>query len=197
MRYRTIVADPPWPLSWSRGGWRKNGRGEVGYVDKQTKLVYPTLTVGEIRNLEVSRLAEADAHLYLWVPDRFLVTGEGASVVEAWGFDSPRLLVWAKPGFAMGHFPRPAHEAILVARRGDLPYQVNDVGSVQTWKWPYERSGRTSGRAHSRKPDGFLDLVERASPGPYLELFARRQRLGWDTWGNEALCHVDLGTDAA
>ena len=42
------------------------------------------------------------------------------------------------------------------------------------------------------KPEAFLDLVEAVSPGPYLELFARRNRLGWDTWGNESLEHVSL-----
>lgn len=45
---------------------------------------------------------------------------------------------------------------------------------------------------HSRKPDVFQDLIEQISPGPYLEMFARRQRLGWDTWGDEALEHVQL-----
>lgn len=49
---------------------------------------------------------------------------------------------------------------------------------------------------HSKKPEAFLDLVEQTSPGPYLELFARRSRLGWDTWGNQALCHVDMGESA-
>lgn len=48
--------------------------------------------------------------------------------------------------------------------------------------------------AHSAKPEAFLDMVETVSPGPYLELFARRQRLGWDTWGNEALEHAEMGT---
>jgi len=45
--------------------------------------------------------------------------------------------------------------------------------------------------AHSAKPEAFIDLVETISLGPYLELFARRQRLGWDTWGNEALEHIE------
>ena len=49
--------------------------------------------------------------------------------------------------------------------------------------------------AHSAKPDAFIDIVEQVSPGPYLEMFARRQRLGWDTWGNEALEHVSIGGD--
>jgi hypothetical protein len=56
-----------------------------------------------------------------------------------------------------------------------------------------EWSGRvTASRKHSAKPDGFFDLVTTCSPGPYLELFARSQRQGWDTWGDEALNHVDL-----
>jgi N6-adenosine-specific RNA methylase IME4 len=45
---------------------------------------------------------------------------------------------------------------------------------------------------HSKKPEVFMDLIERVSPQPRLELFARRQRLGWDTWGNESLNHVEL-----
>lgn len=68
--------------------------------------------------------------------------------------------------------------------------------------WPMPETGRTTrgetnskGRiAHSAKPDAFLDLVEQVSPGPYLELFARRQRLGWDTYGDEALNHVEMAS---
>ena len=75
-------------------------------------------------------------------------------------------------------------EFILTARRGSLRH-LERVDS--TWfRWP------RMDRAHSRKPDAFLDLVERVSPAPRLEMFARRQRLGWDTWGNEALEHVEL-----
>lgn len=51
-------------------------------------------------------------------------------------------------------------------------------------------------KPHSVKPDPFYDLVERVSPGPYLELFARRNRLNWETWGDEALEHVVLGPDS-
>jgi N6-adenosine-specific RNA methylase IME4 len=89
----------------------------------------------------------------------------------------------------MGVFPRPQHEILMVCRRGPLAFSTNDVGSVQDWKQDYSLNG---GKHHSRKPDAALDLIERVSPGPYLELFARRQRLGWSTWGNEALEHVSL-----
>jgi N6-adenosine-specific RNA methylase IME4 len=91
-------------------------------------------------------------------------------------------LVWAKTAFGLGTFPRPQHESLIVCKRGSLPFNLNNVGSVHTWKVMYERACRV----HSRKPDGAIDLIEQASPGPYVELFARRHRLGWDTWGLEA-----------
>jgi N6-adenosine-specific RNA methylase IME4 len=52
------------------------------------------------------------------------------------------------------------------------------------WQWPVGK--------HSEKPEAFQDLVEQVSPGPYLELFARRRRLGWDVWGNEVASDIDL-----
>jgi N6-adenosine-specific RNA methylase IME4 len=73
-------------------------------------------------------------------------------------------------------------EYVVYARRGNLP-SASRVD--RNWfEWPRSNS-------HSRKPDAFLDLVEQISPGPYLELFARRQRLGWDTWGDEAFDHTN------
>lgn len=89
----------------------------------------------------------------------------------------------------LGTFPRPQHEALIVCRRGSLPFQVRNAGSVQEWKFPYERGAR----AHSRKPEGAMDLIEQASPGPYVELFSRRHRLGWDVWGNESANTAELG----
>lgn len=190
-KYRTIVADPPWPMAWTAGANRKNGRGEV-HPNWKRELGYRTMSVEEIATLPVADLAEQDAHLYLWVPDRWLIDGDAGRIARAWGFDPLRLIVWAKKGYGLGKFPRPQHEAVLVCRRGDLPFQVDTVGSVQEWKRPYgppTHGGRGigSGRVHSAKPEGFIDLVERASPSPYLEMFARRARFGWDYWGDESL----------
>jgi N6-adenosine-specific RNA methylase IME4 len=95
--------------------------------------------------------------------------------------------VWAKPSFGLGKFPRPQHEILLVCRRGSLPFALNNAGSIQRWTQPCRGNG---GKIHSAKPDGSYDLVMQASPGPYLELFSRTARLGWDTWGNEALGNV-------
>ena len=188
MKYRTIVADPPWPFRWTGGAsTRVNGRGER-HINHQagTGLDYPTMSVNEILALTVP--AAEDANLFLWTTEAFLMDGTARNVALTWGFLRPRLLIWRKSGFGLGTFPRPQHEACLVAVRGGETWQRRNIGSVQAWKLVYE----SGARKHSAKPDGFYDLVQSVSPGPYLELFARRQRLGWDTWGDEALQHVEL-----
>jgi N6-adenosine-specific RNA methylase IME4 len=176
VRYRTIVADPPWDHS--------DGTG-VTYIDgRRTEsdgVPYSCLSIEAICGLPVSELAERDAHLYLWTTNRFL--RESFYVAEAWGFAPVKPLVWCKD--PIGFMGRPFTSSVeyaLFCRRGVLP-ALSDAGR-QWWRWP-----RT---AHSAKPEAFLDMVEAVSPPPRLELFARRQRLGWDTWGNEAFEHVEL-----
>lgn len=170
LRYRTIVADPPWPYRWS------------GDASKRGGVKYPTMGVMEIADLPISEMAEVAAHLFLWITPEFNWRGEGVRIAQHWGFDTVGEIIWAKPQFGMGSFPRSQHEIVLVGRRGGLPFSVRDVGSIQ--QWPRA--------AHSVKPDAFYDMVERASPGPYLELFARRKRLGWNTWGNDVDSDVEM-----
>jgi len=176
--YRTIVADPPWPIRW--------GGGKGGRRRRAVSLAYPTMSLEAIADLRVVDLAAADAHLYLWVTPELHRGGAGVAIATAWGFDVVGEIIWAKPNFGMGHFPRPAHEPLLVCRRGSLPFQRCDVGSVQTWSQP--RGAGNGGKIHSAKPDGSIDLIESASPGPYAELFSRRARFGWDyPLGDQAL----------
>lgn len=123
--------------------------------------------------------------------------GQAVEVARAWGFEpvGPSL-IWSKPNFGMGCFPRPSHEPLLVCRRGKgVTFSLNNVASVQNWN--QSRAPRNGGKRHSAKPEAALDLIERASPGPYVELFARRQRFGWDYWGNEVDSTVSLSTEAA
>lgn len=74
--------------------------------------------------------------------------------------------------------------ASLNARKGTERMETKQASDTRWFTWPRG--------AHSAKPEAFLDLVESISPGPRLEMFARRNRLGWDTWGNEALEHVEV-----
>jgi N6-adenosine-specific RNA methylase IME4 len=188
--YRAIVADPPWPLKWCMRSEtkRRNGRGERHRIVKKD-IGYKVMSIDVIAALAVSELAAADAHLYLWAPDQFVLNGTAVDVVKAWGFKPLRLIVWGKRNFGLGVFPRPQHELLIVCRRGRLPFRVRDVGSLLVADHPRRPDGA---KIHSAKPDAFLDIVERASPGPYLELFARRRRLGWHAWGNEVDSDVEL-----
>jgi N6-adenosine-specific RNA methylase IME4 len=177
-RYRTIVADPPWPLA---GDQRRPARplaAKGGRRGRDTFFPYEPMSLDAIEALPVAELAEPQAHLYLWVPARFNREGIGVRVARAWGFGVVSEIVWDKITFGLGKFPRPQHEILLVCRRGSLPFQVNNVGSVQRWRAPRAPGGRRG--IHSAKPDGSYDLIEQASPGPYAELFARRARFGWD-----------------
>lgn len=190
--YRAIAADPPWPLKWTMGMTRVNGRQERHRVLKRA-LGYETMSIEGICALPVERLAADDAALFLWVPDQFLIEGDAGRVARAWGFKPGRVILWwAKRGYGLGTFPRPQHEALVVCTRGSIDFAVRDRGSVQEWKRPYENGARK----HSAKPEGAYDLIEEAmGGGPYLELFARRGRLGWDHWGDQALQHVEMEED--
>jgi N6-adenosine-specific RNA methylase IME4 len=202
MKYRTIVADPPWDHSDGTGvifrvGMSSRRHPRFGEISKPP---YEALHVDAIKGLPVRDFASAHCHLYLWTTNRYL--REVWDVAEAWGFSGVCVLTWCKArrGFlGGGTFPSDT-EFCLFARRGSLSAKQRAPG--RWYHWPRTRGApvregeRRDGPngAHSAKPEAFLDLVEQVSPGPYLELFARRQRLGWDTWGDEALNHVSLET---
>jgi N6-adenosine-specific RNA methylase IME4 len=174
-RYRTIVADPPWDV-------KAGPRSLHDPRERSRNLTYPTMTVAQIATLDVSGFADKDAHLYLWTINAYIE--DAYEIARLWGFRPSTLLVWCKSpkGRGLGGTFPTFTEYILFARRGSLA--ATDRAATNWWKW--ERS------FHSQKPEAFLDIVESVSPGPYLEMFARRNRLGWDTWGNEALEHVSV-----
>jgi N6-adenosine-specific RNA methylase IME4 len=179
--YRTIVADPPWELD----GRRPINRGrDAG--SRIAQLPYSTMAVDRICAMPVADLAADDCHLLLWTINARV--WEAYDVVKAWGFRPSQLLTWCKPpvGIGPGGVFANTSEFIVYARRGK-PEHEQRVSSTW-WEWP--RGG------HSAKPDAFLDMVEATFPGPYLELFARRARFGWDYWGDQSLGTAELGEAA-
>jgi N6-adenosine-specific RNA methylase IME4 len=182
--YGAIVIDPPWRYTNDRG---TQTRSLAGRHSTTAEGNYPTMSNAEIAALPIPRLAAPQCALYLWVtnPRMFGHVNRQRDpiapidMVEGWGFKYITLLTWVKTGPpGMGFHFRGNTEHVIYATRGDLgiPASLRETNVI------------TAGRkGHSEKPEAFLDLVERVSPGPYLELFARSQRLGWDTWGNEAL----------
>jgi N6-adenosine-specific RNA methylase IME4 len=191
--YRTIVADPPWEQD---GSASFDGRGNDTRVRRESgrrtnsktlPLPYPTMKLPEIAALPVSAAAADDAHLYLWVTNRYIE--DAYSVARGWGFRPITLLTWCKPpmGLGLGGTFVQTTEHILFCRRGR---DVRVVRADSTW-WQWKRG------PHSAKPEAFIDLVEQVSPGPYLEMFARRARFGWDYWGDQSLGTAEMPEAAA
>lgn len=188
MTFHTIVADPPWPYHSrdlkSTPAHRPNRAALTGgaAVDR-----YSLMDVPAIKRLSVAPQARDDAHLYLWTTNSFMV--DAHEVATAWGFAVKTIITWVKqkptgePSVKMGYWYRSASEHCLFAVRGRL--RLKDKIVLPTW-FGHRRL------PHSVKPDVFFATVERASPGPYLELFARRPRAGWSVWGNEVKSDVRL-----
>lgn len=172
-RFGTILADPPWRFM--------NRTGKMAPEHRRLSR-YPTMTQEEIVALPVAELALPQSHLYLWVPNALVL--EGLEVMRAWGFTYKTNLVWYKTrkdggpdGRGVGFYFRNVTELVLFGTRGSirtLPPGRRQVNMIVSQK-----------REHSRKPEQLYDIIERCSPGPYLELFARYPRAGWSSWGNE------------
>jgi N6-adenosine-specific RNA methylase IME4 len=114
------------------------------------------------------------SHLWLWVTNNYL--DDGLFVMKALGFRYVTNLAWSKPSFGLGFYLRGQHELCLFGARGQsMPPQFRDCGSVI----------QADKAAHSQKPAEFYELIERVSPGPRLEMFARVKRPGWDSFGND------------
>jgi N6-adenosine-specific RNA methylase IME4 len=178
-RYRTIVADPPWHYEAMPIGGAK-----AGTFGAARSLSYSSMSYEEIMALPVCELAAADAVLWLWTTNRWLP--RSFAVVRAWGFEYRQTLVWGKNNpMPVGSVGPSAAEFLLVGRRGKPEVVSSFPSSVIV-------TSRPASRVHSTKPDCFLDYIERASPGPYLELFARRARFGWDYWGDESLGTAEM-----
>ncbi|TDU06601.1 N6-adenosine-specific RNA methylase IME4 [Streptomyces sp. 846.5] len=162
LKFRTILADPPWEIQ------QRGGRGAEQH--------YPLMSLEQIKAMPVAELAEEDAHLWLWVTNATL--REGYDVAEAWGFTVRSPLTWIKFRLGLGNYLRNSTEHLLFGTRGKAPVQFR---AQPTWITAPVQD-------HSHKPEEQYALIERLSPGPYVELFARRRPPSsrpWFVWGNE------------
>ncbi len=173
-QYGVIVADPP---------WRYGNSGCRGAAENH----YPTMAASEIQSLPVSGIAKPDSILFLWAT--WPLMPEALAVVEAWGFTYVSGFPWIKivgdptgnlfgsieykPRYGVGFWVRGCSELVLICRRGNVsPPEGGHIGLL------------SENFRHSRKPSSLYALAEQFH-GPYLELFARKARSGWDAFGNE------------
>lgn len=171
--FQTILMDPPWRFS--------NRTGKVAPEHRRLRR-YRTMSFDEIEALPIAELAAKTCHLYLWTPNALLY--EALCAMKAWGFTYKTNLVWYKvrkdggpDGRGVGFYYRNVTELLLFGIKGrmrTLPPGRSQVNVMISRK-----------REHSRKPDEAYEIIQRCSPGPYLELFAREEVGGWTQWGDE------------
>lgn len=171
--YRTILADLPWKESG--GGRIKRG------ADRHYPLL-PTKKIPGVMKDSPNWCPADDSHLYLWVTNTFLP--DGLWVMEELGYRYVTNIAWIKDRTGLGQYFRGQHELLLFGVRGtgynvrtdrrDLSGVLDEGGFVEAPR------GK-----HSAKPTTFHELIEARSKGPYLEMFAREPREGWDIWGTD------------
>ena len=160
-KFGCIMADPP---------WQYGNQGTRASTDNH----YPTMTIDDIAKLPIGELAAEQSHLWLWTTNGFLF--ECPKLFDAWGFEFKSSYIWVKPQIGIGNYLRNSHEFLLLATKGGL---VGRAKNVKSW-------GEFDRTRHSAKPEKIrADVVEKISPGPYLELFGRCVVPGWMVWGNQ------------
>lgn len=172
-KYGAILADPPWTFKvWSKA--TGNGRSAASHYD--------VMSLDDIKNLPLNSLAADNCVLFLWATMPMIP--EALETMAAWGFTYKTVgFSWMKTckvqtdllHFGMGYYTRSNVELCLLGTKGSPKRQ--DKGVPQAILEPV--------REHSRKPDCVHERIERLVPGPYIELFARTKRDGWDCWGLE------------
>jgi N6-adenosine-specific RNA methylase IME4 len=160
--FDVLYADPPW-------------RYEFAETDNRAiENHYPTMDLQGICDLKPPVLE--NAVLFMWATATKI--DEALAVIEAWGFDYKTSMVWVKDKIGMGYYVRNQHELLLIAKRGEIPVPAPDCRPSSVVEAPRVE--------HSRKPDEFYELIETMYPGRvYGEMFARRRRAGWGSWGNQ------------
>lgn len=191
-KYQVIYADPPWQQNAGPkiGGYKTIDGKQVWNCSNSTsqKQKYQTMSVEDIAKMPIKNICADNAHLYLWVTNKYLL--QSSKVIKEWGFTYSTCITWKKKrmGGGLGGAIRITHEHLLFCRRGKLK-TIGIIGeSVIDAKRPYV-NGYPCG---SKKPELFAKLIESISPGPYIELFARNRREGWDVWGDEVKSDIIL-----
>lgn len=181
-KYNIIYADPPWSYNSRRAKYTNNNSGE-------TAKHYETMSINDLKKMPIAEICENDCMLFMWVT--FPQLQEGLDLIKAWGFKYKTVAFsWvktvkdgSKPAFGVGYYTRSNLEICLLGLKGKAFKQRGDISSVIIS--PREE--------HSKKPDIVRDkIVELCGDIPRIELFARQEAEGWDCWGNEVKCSIDL-----
>lgn len=176
-KYQIIYADPAWQLKAGTPNLHAKKQGN-------RELVYPTMTVEQIKALNVSSITEENAVLFLWTTNKYIE--DAYAVARSWGFKPSTMLVWCKKpkGRGLGGTFGISTEYLLFARKGTFKAKERHWST-----WFEAKRGK-----HSEKPLIARQMIEKCFEGEKIELFARDKAEGWDVWGNEVESDIELLT---
>jgi len=203
---KTLNLDCPWPEQGA-GKIKRGADRHYGLIKKKEDMLRVILQSGVWPDFK----KEDSAHMYMWVTNNYLEWG--LAIMKWLGFTYKTNIVWVKvtrdwPAFldklqeeldlnpltwmrllkeavrtGIGQYFRGSHEMMLFGTRGPamMPEKADMVSTV----FHAPREKENGKEKHSKKPKRSYEIIEATSPGPYLELFARSRRPGWDSWGKE------------
>jgi len=179
-KYQIIYADPPWSYYND-----SNANSNCTTIRGMRRPPYKVMSSNAIKNLPISKLADANCILFIWTTDYHLE--RCIEIINAWGFTYKTIgFVWAKKTrrgasvcFMGAYTMKSGVELCLLATRGRSIHKLIKSHKVRA----LVESQRS---AHSKKPDEVRKrIVELMGDLPRIELFARDHIQGWDVWGDE------------
>lgn len=172
-KYNIIYADPPWSFSNKNTG---------GSMSSGASSKYNTMTINELKKLDVSSITEKNCVLFMWwvgsQPEVAIELAKswGFTIKTMTGFNWIKTTKLGKLFFGMGFWTRAGSECCLIATKGKIRPINRGIRSVT----------KAMNEEHSKKPDLFANnIIELCGDLPRIELFARDTKPGWDSWGNE------------
>lgn len=141
---------------------------------------YPTLSLEDICAFDINKITQPDCLLFLWITNP-LIFSHAPKLLESWGFTYRTLFTWKKKSFGMGFWMRGCTEHLVVATKGN----------VKPFRYQKRNFLETKGLRHSQKPEEVRTMIDEISLKTFgsgakkLEMFARNQTAGWDSWGLE------------
>lgn len=171
-KYDLIVIDPAWEVGKTQRKVRPNQKPELDYV---------TMPFDEIKALPIGEMADTNSVIFLWTIQKWLP--KSFELLDTWGFKYQRTLTWDKKnGMCLFGFHHRT-EFVLFGYRGKIEIYPKRKAIPTVFDGKSER--------HSAKPDEFYQLVQGLGKNR-VDVFARREREGWDVFGNEVNNSIDL-----
>lgn len=181
-KYDIIYADPPWDyggkMQYDKTCIKSENIGfEKDIFISSASFKYPTLKLKDLKSLDVASISANDCLLFMWTTGPQLAIA--IELGESWGFEYKTMaFVWDKQMHNPGRYTLSQTEFCLVFKKGRIPTPRGARNIRQLISLPRGK--------HSEKPENVIDGITKMFPTQKkIELFARKNYIGWDNWGLE------------